>query len=134
MAHQVGKALGTKFLGIIISMGSSGHGHFLKIWAEAPGQTIWVGTQHQKAGCLKNPQAHKPPLISPRDKAPPTRGIRITSTRKDDIEIQRKYKGSIFNFLRNLRTSSRGVAPIYNPTDSVLGYLFLHTLSSTYCL
>ena len=34
---------------------------------------------------------------------------------------------SIFSFLSNLHT-------IYNPTSSVVGFLFLHTLSSTYCL
>ena len=26
------------------------------------------------------------------------------------------------------------VVPIYNPKSSVIGFLFLHTLSSTYCL
>ena len=29
---------------------------------------------------------------------------------------------------------STGVAPIFNPTKSVLGFLFLHPISSTYCL
>ena len=79
-----------KVLGIIISMCSSRGGHFGKMWPEPSG--------------LRSPKANKNPggntalpitkhaaerpaspgtqssLVSPRDKATPTRGIRISST------------------------------------------------------
>ena len=83
-----GRTLEAKGLGIIISRNSSRGGHFGKIWPthqgwEAPGQTTnQVGTEpHPSANRLpKNPPGTQPPLITPRDKAPPTKGIRISST------------------------------------------------------
>ena len=75
---------------IFISVCSSRGGRFGKIWPHpsalrSPGQTIiWVGTQpHPSVNNLpKDPPTPgtQPPLISPRDKAPPPRGIRIGST------------------------------------------------------
>ena len=40
------------------------------------------------------------------------------------------YRNSIFSFLRNLQTASIVATVNYIPTNSVGGFLFLHTLSS----
>ena len=88
VAHCWGTALEAKVLGIIITLNSFRGGHFGKIWPthqiwEAPGQTTnQVGTQpnHQQTGCLKTPPGTQPPLITPRDKVPPPRGVRISSS------------------------------------------------------
>ena len=39
---------------------------------------------------------------------------------------------SIYSFLKNLHTISIVPAPIYTPTNSIGGFLFLHTLSTIY--
>ena len=48
--------------------------------------------------------------------------------------IAGSYDSSIFNFLRNLLAVLHSVGPIYIPTNSVRGFLFLHTLPSIYGL
>ena len=69
VTHCGGRTLEAKVLGIIISMCSSRGGHFGKI------------CPHPSVNRLpKEPPGTQPPLISPRDKAPPTRGIGISST------------------------------------------------------
>ena len=84
-----GKYIEAKVLGILISMNSSRGGHFGKIRPHAsglrsprpnnnPGRN---SPTHQQTGCLKNtPPGTKPPLITPRDKNPPTKGIRMSYT------------------------------------------------------
>ena len=44
------------------------------------------------------------------------------------------YGGSIFSFLRNLHIILHSGYTSYIPTNSIVGFSFLHTLSSTYCL
>ena len=68
---------------------------------EAPGQTInWVGTQlHPSAKRFPKDSGTQPPLISPRDKAPPTRGKRISSTYKwpgTSPSDQKAYSKSLY--------------------------------------
>ena len=88
MACCGGRALEAKLLGVFISLPFSGGGHLGKIWIHpsamrSPGQTtIQVGSQpHPSVNRLpKDPSGTQPPLISPRDKAPPTKGIGISPT------------------------------------------------------
>ena len=71
MAGYGGRTLEAKVSGIIISVCSSRGGHFGKIWP------------HPSVNRLpKDFPRHIVPLILSRDKAPPTRGIRISSTYK----------------------------------------------------
>ena len=86
--HCGERTLEAKALGIIISMSSSGDSHFGKIQPHLSGLRIpspnnkLGGKQitHQQTDCLKTPPGTQLPLITPRDKAPLTRGIRISST------------------------------------------------------
>ena len=48
--------------------------------------------------------------------------------------IAGSYGGFMHSFLRNLHTSSIVAVSIHIPTNSVGGFLLLHTFSSTYCL
>ena len=48
--------------------------------------------------------------------------------------IAGSYSSSIFSFLRNSILFSVVAVPIYIPVNSVGGFSFVHTLSSTYCL
>ena len=48
--------------------------------------------------------------------------------------IAGSYGSSVFSFLRNLPMFSIVAVPIYIPTNSVVGFPFLHTLSSIYHL
>ena len=84
-----GRTLKANVLGIIISVNSSRGGYFGKIWphpsglrSPRPNNKLGGNTAspHQQRGCLKTPPATELPLITPRDKIPPTRGIRITSS------------------------------------------------------
>ena len=48
--------------------------------------------------------------------------------------IAGSYGSSIPSFLRNFHTVSRVAVPVCIPINSVRGFLFLHNLSSIYCL
>ena len=88
VANFRGRTLEAKVSGIIIRVNSSSDGHFGKIWLyqswlriPRPNNNL-VGTQlHPSVNRLPNDSpGTQLPLITPRDKAPPTRGIRISST------------------------------------------------------
>ena len=80
VAHCWRRTLEAKVLGIIISGNSSRGGHFGKIWPHpsmlrSPRPNNKLGGNRQKT-----PPDTQSPLITPRDKALSTRGIRISST------------------------------------------------------
>ena len=93
MAHCGGRTLEAKVSGIFISVCSSRGGHFGKIWPHP--SALRCPRPNNNPGGITAPPISKqasyrhspltspgtrPPLFSPRDKAPPTRGIRISST------------------------------------------------------
>ena len=84
VAHCGGRAVEAKLLGIFISMCFSGDGHFGKIWPH-PSALRNPRPNNNPDGITASPiskQDSQAPLISPRDKAPPTRGIGISPTYK----------------------------------------------------
>uniref|UniRef100_A0A8D0V6K8 L1 transposable element RRM domain-containing protein n=1 Tax=Sus scrofa TaxID=9823 RepID=A0A8D0V6K8_PIG len=72
---------GAKLLGLFSSMPFSGGAHFGKMRSCRPNNNH-VGSQPCPSvnRLPKDPLGTQPPLFSPRDKAPPTRGIGISST------------------------------------------------------
>ena len=83
-----GRTLQEKLLGIFITRCSSGGCHFGKVWPHllalriAGQKIIQLGSQpHPLVNrLLKDPPGTQLPLISPRDKVPPTRGLGISPT------------------------------------------------------
>jgi len=79
VTHSGGRTLEAKLSGIFTGVCSSGGGQFGNLWP------------HSSVNRLpKDPPGTQPPLISSRDKAPPTRGIGISPTYQWAVPPTRK--------------------------------------------